>query len=647
MGDAIEFLSDIVDPFGVLHPFGNPLVNALNPDVPNPTQPTRDNSIMVRESDRHRRLIYGREHVGGIWAYMETTGASNDILHLILIISDGPNNSLEGVMFDEDLLNLVVDSTDANGIDRLVPSSGSTYENLAQIKFYEGNETQVGDLDLISESGLWTTDHRLLGISYAYVRLVYDRDVYPNGIPNISFIVEGIKDIKDTRASDVQSYTTNCALALAHYLTSPLKGLAANYDDEIDKTELAAAANVCDENVSLKAGGTEKRYTFNGVINTSMKPSDVIETFTSSMAGYCPWVSGKFAIQAGAYIAPTFAINEDMIIGTVNLKNRIPKRDRFNAVKGTFIDEDNGWRSQNYPEVNNATYEIEDGQRINKEIDFIGVKSSATCQRLAKIYLERNRLNTTLQITCNFRAYRAIASKTVKVNISRFNYNEEVFLVTKSGLSIGTDGMLSVELSLKKTASSVYNWTPASDEKSINIPPPISFAGTKVANIVASPTPGTYLNSTFPITVTLSTATTMSTIRYSFAGIPMSIGQGAEYIAPLIIAQNETVWLKAFRDGFESSNGVGFNYHAKVDPVVPSQVGGAYDSGDYPLNITLSTVTSGATIRWSKSSMPSSSTDGNAYSGNISIDAGDTLYAKAFKSGFEDSEGITETYTST
>jgi hypothetical protein len=54
---------------------------------------------------------------------------------------------------------------------------------------------------LISEAPtVWTSAHRLRGIAYVYVRLKFNQDAFPGGIPNISAIVQG-KKVLDTRTS--------------------------------------------------------------------------------------------------------------------------------------------------------------------------------------------------------------------------------------------------------------------------------------------------------------------------------------------------------------------------------------------------------------------------------------------------------------
>lgn len=51
----------------------------------------------------------------------------------------------------------------------------------------------MADSDLVSEDTNWTSNHRLRGIAYLYVRLKFSNDVFPNGIPNITCIIKGKK----------------------------------------------------------------------------------------------------------------------------------------------------------------------------------------------------------------------------------------------------------------------------------------------------------------------------------------------------------------------------------------------------------------------------------------------------------------------
>ncbi|MEE4211482.1 MAG: hypothetical protein V2I43_19725, partial [Parvularcula sp.] len=83
----------------------------------------------------------------------------------------------------------------------------------------------------------------------------------------------------------------------------------------------------------------------------------------------------------------------------------------------------------------------------------------------------------------------------------------------------------------------------------------------------------------------------------------------------------------------------------QVATPVPSIPGGEQPNGGFPLSVELSVATPGAVLRWSKSSVPNSKTEGNTYTGAISVDATDTLYTKAFKAGMLPSNALIATYS--
>ena len=121
---------------------------------------------------------------------------------------------------------------------------------------------------MVSDITQWTTDHRLRGIAYLYVRLSFDSDIYPNGVPNISAEIQG-KKVFDPRTS-ATAFSSNPALCIRDYLLDTNYGLNADAT-EVNDTNFQAIANICDEDVTLTSG-TEDRFTLNGSFILSSSP---------------------------------------------------------------------------------------------------------------------------------------------------------------------------------------------------------------------------------------------------------------------------------------------------------------------------------------------------------------------------------------
>jgi hypothetical protein len=146
------------------------------------------------------RVIYGTTRVGGTIVYAETTSSTNEFLHLVIVLAAHEVDDITTIYFNDDAVDLETLSNDSNGIPIYTPTSSDQYSGKARIKKHFGDASQSADANLVSDITQWTTDHKISNKAYIYVRLQFDSDVYPNGVPNISAIVKG-KKCFDPRAT--------------------------------------------------------------------------------------------------------------------------------------------------------------------------------------------------------------------------------------------------------------------------------------------------------------------------------------------------------------------------------------------------------------------------------------------------------------
>jgi hypothetical protein len=148
----------------------------------------------------------------------------------------------------------------------------------------------------------WTADHKLLGRTSVFLRLHYNDEIFANGLPIINFRMSGKKDIYDPRTSPVSyGYSENPALLIADYLAHPVFGFRAAYGTEIPIDKLITAANICDEQVPLAAGGTVPRYDCNGGFPLTVKRGEVLQNLLTSCGGRLTYSQGQFAIWPAAW----------------------------------------------------------------------------------------------------------------------------------------------------------------------------------------------------------------------------------------------------------------------------------------------------------------------------------------------------------
>jgi hypothetical protein len=435
--------------------------NALapTPDLPNYNDyasEAQNRTQMIKQPTHPRRFVYGKTRISGLLAHVESTD-SDQKLHLVILVATHEINSFETIYIDDQALTL-----DGSGN----VTAPSQYAGKVRINTHLGTTGQAADADLIAESGVgWSANHKLSGIAYIYARLDFDRNAFPNGLPNISAIVEG-KKVYDPRTATTV-YSPNPALCMRDYLMNAAYGVGAAAS-EIDDTAFQAAANICDESVALSGGGTENRYEFHGVMQTSNSPKRILEEMVTSCGGTISYVNGKFTIKVAKYVAPTVTIDEDDVIDAINVQTKRSKRDNYNAIKGIFSPDVTNYVAADYPALTSSTFEAEDGgdrKFLNYNLPY--TVSSPMAQRLAKIALYRNRQQIFMQMNCNLKAFDLSVGDNVYVTNSRLGFNQKVFQIAEWSFSVSSDEggspILSVDLALRENNSAVYDWN--ADEK--------------------------------------------------------------------------------------------------------------------------------------------------------------------------------------
>lgn len=412
-----------------------------------------DQTVSIRQPVAAHRVIYGRTRVGGNIVYLQTTN-KNKYLHLIIAVAGHEIDAFEKVYFDDAEVTL-----DGNGVG---------FNNLARVKYNLGSDDQTAFSQLVSESGgKWTNDHRLRGIACVYVRLTYNIDKFPNGIPNITFQVRG-KKVYDPR-TETTVWSANSALCLNDYLTSSKYGLAADYATEIDETQLIAAANICDEDINLKEGGTENRYETHGVIETSDTPESIINQVLGSMAGKAVYSGGVWRIIPGAYYTPTLSFDENDLRAGIRVQSLVSRRENFNAIKGVFSSAVDKYVITDFPPIVSETYlEQDNNERVFKSIELGFTTSASMAQRIAKIDLLRARQQITVNLPLKLQGLKTNVGDIIQLNNTRMGWTNKPFEVTAMNMSLGE--VPGVDLELREIASSVFDWT--TDEESVLDPAP-------------------------------------------------------------------------------------------------------------------------------------------------------------------------------
>ena len=404
--------------------------------------------VNAREPAASQDFVYGEVRKGGVITFYESSGDDNTYLHQIIALAGHEVHSVDDIYINDQVATFSGNFVTTTGSG----DSEVDWDSKIRIKKYDGSQT-TADSDLVSETSA-TSTFVGNGIAYLYVRYEYDQDVFANGLPLITAKIRG-KKVYDPRTAST-AYSNNAALCIRDFLTSSY-GLS---DNSIDDVDLAAAANECDENVTLDGGGTEKRYTANGVIKASTPTGSVLEDLVTSCAGTLFWGGGKWKLKAGAYTSPVKTLTLDDLRGPINLSTRVSMRDNFNIVRGTFNDAAQDYITADYPEIKSTAFiNQDDGEEVALDLELPFTTSAASAQRLAKLTLFRGREQMTLSADFGLEAMEIEVGDIIAFTNARYGFSAKEFEVVGWKLSASEDaGDLRINLTLRETSQAAFDW---------------------------------------------------------------------------------------------------------------------------------------------------------------------------------------------
>lgn len=421
--------------------------------MPRPETGTLARSVSMRAPVAPREIVYGHRRKGGVIVFLHSRGDRDQYLHLVIALAGHQVHSIGSVFFNGE------EALDAPG------TPVGRYAGKVTVEKALGSPSQMAFPGLrAAVPEKWTTAHRLAGIAAIHLQLTWDADVFPSGIPNITVELEGKNDIRDPRFGNV-GYTSNAALCLADYLSLDPFGLGAPYGgtDGIDEPDLIEAANICDEAMARAGGGTELRYSCNGIVSLDQPPKTNIEALLTAMAGSCVVEAGLWRIHAGAWRAPDLTLGPDDIRpGGITMKSRLSMAENCNAVRGQFVSPENDWQPDDFPAVTSNVYLAEDqGERRWRDISLPFTTSASCAQRLAKIELERTRCQMSVALSGKLPAWAASVGGSVALDYPRWGFEAKPFEVTRSNLELIREGesvALVPDLTLREISPLTYDW---------------------------------------------------------------------------------------------------------------------------------------------------------------------------------------------
>lgn len=343
-------------------------------------------------------IVYGTRQVGGTRILREASGASNEFLHCVYVLSEGEIEAIDTVYLDN------------------VASDNARFSGLVTIEKYLGTDDQAASSALIAaldegspSPGLWTTDHRGRGVAYIYVKLQYNQDAF-YGLPTVTADVRG-KKVWDPRVAGSPStiaHSDNPALCILDYLINTRYGRGVPVAD-VDIESFTAAADYCDQLVSVPAVGSpsftqQKRYTCNGIVIPDSGTMENMRSLLTSCRGSLVRSGEKYklVLDKPTDVAEDFEFNADNIVGEWGIRPA-GKRDKLNRVRARIFNPDRNWQPD-FALVDSPAFRTEDnGLLLERTIELPFTADLYMAQQIGQIELKQARIGT----VCSFTAQQA------------------------------------------------------------------------------------------------------------------------------------------------------------------------------------------------------------------------------------------------
>ena len=433
---------------------GGAVMDMLTPDMPDVGAGTQGAMTNKASSNDPIPIIYGERRIGATQVFVETSGSDNIYLYEILILGEGEIDSVTEIIVDDESL------------------VGSKFENYVTYTIHSGLDDQAADSNLMSASSGWTSNHRLKGTAYAYVRLEYDQDTFTGGIPTINFVTKGVK-VYDPRTSTT-AWSDNPALCIRDYLTNTRYGRGLDAS-EIDDTSFSSAANYCDELVDLTGlGTTVKRYTCNGVVNTESGSIATLKALTSCCKGMLVFTAGKYKLIIDKAESAGFAFNSDNVVGGWNIRMG-SKRSRYNKLSADFANKETSWRDDiAYSE--SSTYKTNDnGLKLEQTIKLPFNTDIERSQMLCAILLNQSRQQIAVSFIATVEALQVEVGEVVTITDDGMGWTNKEFRVERMDMKSSSE----VKMSVREYDSTVYDFGNVTAQDAIpntNLPDPFTVA---------------------------------------------------------------------------------------------------------------------------------------------------------------------------
>ena len=420
-----------------------------------------------------RKIVFGTTAMNLDLRYHEASGTNQEYIDYVIALSAHKIKSVDQIWFEEKLA-----WTANSGVS-------STYFGYLTVEtILEGGASSYFT---INDGSGWGAAERMTGCGQLHLRIKRsgpdDKTQSPlaSGLPSrVTVIGDGAllyDPRKDStvpggsgthRANDQSTWgsytnsddTDNPALQLLWFLlgwriNGQLSVGCGVPPARIDLESFITAANICDENVTLATGGTQKRYRTSGTASDADDRMEIINTFVSCMNASLRDNNGQLSLTVikndlADYVL-TFDDND--ILDEFEWNQTRGLSESYNKARGRYVDPSNNslYQLVDYPEVG---FTSPDGIDRVMTLDLPYVEDGRRAQRIAKQVLERNQYKGMFSATFSAKAQGCSVGEVVRLTFPPLGWTNKLFRVVTQ--EIRFDGQ--VPMGLIEENAAIYAW---------------------------------------------------------------------------------------------------------------------------------------------------------------------------------------------
>jgi hypothetical protein len=247
---------------------------------------------------------------------------------------------------------------------------------------------------------------------------------------------------------------------------------------QIDLQSFIDGADIADEDVALKRGGTEKRYTVAGTIQwTNAEIMAQIEPLARAGGGRLIDIGGRIGYAPGAWQSPVYTVTDaldDQVLsfGTMRLSRDVPSR-----MLGTYTDAGNAFQTGSLPPL-----DIADGAGADQSLSLTLIDSPTRAARLQKLEAARVAAQKTLSLVAPPSAAHLVPWSNVTIALPGFAEMDGTMRVLSADPTIWLDqrdgAAMRVPLTCEEHSAAMYDWAVDDEPETLfNVTRDVSVAG--------------------------------------------------------------------------------------------------------------------------------------------------------------------------